>query len=99
MSLNAGMEQQSSFAYGSHGELATNDREDQEITVLSLQLLQNCMMLINTILIQTVLQDDALLSRLTAADLRGLSPSVFHSHQPIRSLLPGFDEPSFLEAA
>lgn len=85
--------------YGSHGELATNNREDQEITVLSLQLLQNCMMLINTILIQRVLQDDALLSRLTAADLRGLSPLFFTHINPYGLFFLDYDEPSFLEAA
>jgi TnpA family transposase len=32
--------------------LATNSREQQEITLLSLQLLQNCLMLVNTILVE-----------------------------------------------
>jgi TnpA family transposase len=38
------------ICYGRRGELATNSREQQEITLLSLQLLQNCLMLVNTIL-------------------------------------------------
>ena len=40
------------ICYGRQGELATNSRQQQEATTLSLQLLQNCLMLINTILIQ-----------------------------------------------
>ena len=36
------------ICYGRQGELATNSREQQEIVTLSLQLLQNCLMLINT---------------------------------------------------
>jgi Tn3 transposase DDE domain-containing protein len=40
------------ICYGRHGEMATNSREQQEATTLSFQLLQNCLMLINTILIQ-----------------------------------------------
>ena len=40
------------ICYGRQGEMATNSREQQETTTLSLQLLQNCLMLINTILIQ-----------------------------------------------
>jgi TnpA family transposase len=39
------------ICYGRQGEMATNSREQQEATTLSLQLLQNCLMLINTILI------------------------------------------------
>ena len=35
------------ICYGRHGEMATNSREQQEATTLSLQLLQNCLMLIN----------------------------------------------------
>ena len=40
------------ICYGRHGEMATNSCEQQEATTLSFQLLQNCLMLINTILIQ-----------------------------------------------
>ena len=39
-----------SFCYGRQGVLATNSREQQEISTLCLQLLQNCLMLINTLL-------------------------------------------------
>jgi TnpA family transposase len=40
------------ICYGRQGELATNSREQQEVVTLSLQLLQNCLMLINTILVE-----------------------------------------------
>jgi len=86
-------------SYGSHGELATNNREDQEITVLSLQLLQNCMMLINTILVQRILEDDALFSRLTPADLRGLTPLFYGHINPYGLFYLDLEQPSFLEAA
>jgi len=55
--------------------------------------------LINTILIQRVLQDDTLLSRLTPADLRGLSPLFFGHINPYGLFFLDYDEPSFLEAA
>ncbi len=84
-------------SYGSHGELATNNREDQEIRILSLQLLQNCMMLINTLLIQRVLQDDTLLSRLTAADLRGLNPLFFGHINPYGLFYLDLGQPPLLE--
>jgi len=34
------------ICYERQGELATNSREQQEVVTLSLQLLQNCLMLI-----------------------------------------------------
>ncbi len=37
------------ICYGRQGELATNSREQQEIVTLSLQLLQNCLMLITQV--------------------------------------------------
>ena len=85
-------------SYGSHGELATNNREDQEIKILSLQLLQNCMMLINTILVQQILRDNPLLSRLTAADLRGLTPLFYGHINPYGLFYLDLEQPSFLEA-
>ena len=47
------------ICYGRHGELATNSREQQEIVTLSLQLLQNCLMLINTILVERTIEQGA----------------------------------------
>ena len=43
--------------YGRRGEVSSNRREDQEATVLSLHLLQNCMVFVNTLMIQRVLGD------------------------------------------
>ena len=65
--------------YGKGGELASNRLEDQEISVLCLHLLQNCLVYVNTLMLQQVLAEPAWLSRMTAADHRGLSP-VIHSH-------------------
>ena len=47
------------ICYGRQGELATNSREQQEIVTLSLQLLQNFLMLINTILVSRRLSERA----------------------------------------
>src|SRR5262249_60464473 len=41
--------------YGKGGEFASNRREDQEITMLALHLLQICLVYINTLMIQQVL--------------------------------------------
>jgi TnpA family transposase len=44
------------ICFGRQGELATNSREQHEIVTLSLQLLQNCLMLINTILVERTIE-------------------------------------------
>jgi TnpA family transposase len=48
---------------GRQGELATNRREKQEIVTSSLQLLQNCLMLIDTLLIERTLEGENLWGR------------------------------------
>jgi hypothetical protein len=67
------------LTYGRQGELATNSREEQEVVTLSLQLLQNCLMLINTMLIERTIKRDQLWERLSEEDRWGLSP-LFHGH-------------------
>ncbi len=60
--------------YGREGELSSNRREDQEMGLLSLHLLQACLVYINTIMIQRVLQDPVWLAKLDPRDLAALSP-------------------------
>jgi TnpA family transposase len=65
--------------YGRQGVFATNSREHQEISTLSLQLLQNCLMLINTILVERTIEKEQMMNRLSIEDLRALSP-LFYEH-------------------
>jgi hypothetical protein len=60
--------------YGKDAELTGVDREHQEISMLALHLLQSALVLINTRLVDRVLDDPAWARRLTAADQRGLTP-------------------------
>jgi TnpA family transposase len=60
--------------YGKAGELATNRRENQEISLLCLHLLQASLVYINTLMIQEVLGDEKWLERMTIRDLAALSP-------------------------
>jgi TnpA family transposase len=41
--------------FARRGEMVSNRREDHEISMLALHLLQNCMMYINTLMLQQVL--------------------------------------------
>ncbi|WP_439951671.1 Tn3 family transposase [Actinomadura kijaniata] len=60
--------------YGSAGTIPGSDKEHQEVSMLSLHLLQSALVFINTLLVQSVLKDPAWQQRLTEADKRGLSP-------------------------
>ena len=59
--------------YGRGGEIATNRVEDQEATVLSLHLLQNCLVYVNTLMIQRVLGEPVWAARMGTAERRGLT--------------------------
>ena len=50
--------------------------EDQEVAVLSLHLLQNCFVYINTLMIQSVLSEKKWMDMMTLEDLRALSPLI-----------------------
>jgi TnpA family transposase len=87
------------ICYGRQGGLATNSREQQEVVTLSLQLLQNCLMLINTLLVERTIEREGLWERLTTEDFRALTP-LFHGHiNPYGQFALDPARPSFLEAA
>ncbi len=68
--------------FGKGGEIATNRLEDQEIAVLSLHLLQACLVYINTLMLQQILADPRWLKRMQSEDLRGLSPLIYAHINP-----------------
>ena len=68
--------------YGKGGELATNRREDQEITMLSLHLLQLCLVYINTLMIQQLLHKPQWQTRMHSEDLRALTPLIYSHVTP-----------------
>jgi TnpA family transposase len=67
------------IGYGRTGELAGRRLVDQELTMLSLQLLQNSLIYVNTLLLQQVLAKSYFFERMTTADWRGLTP-LFYTH-------------------
>ncbi len=68
--------------YGKGGEIATNRLDDQEVTVLSLHLLQICLVYVNTLMIQHVLAEPAWMERMTPEDFRALTPLVYSHMNP-----------------
>jgi TnpA family transposase len=68
--------------YGKGGEVATNRLEDQELSVLTLHLLQICLVYVNTLMIQQVLTEPRWLSRMKSEDYRALSPLIYNHINP-----------------
>jgi TnpA family transposase len=68
--------------FGKSGEFASNRREDQELSMLSLHLLQIALVLVNTLMIQRVLGEERWVSALGADDLRALSPLIYSHVNP-----------------
>ena len=62
------------ICYGKRGEFATNQRDEQELIVICLHILQAALVYINTLMIQDLLADPEWASILTDEDLRGLTP-------------------------
>jgi TnpA family transposase len=65
--------------YGKGGEIATNNKDAQEIAILSLHLLQICLVYVNTLLVQKVLEEKEWLEKMQPEDFRGLTP-LFYGH-------------------
>ncbi len=68
--------------YGKGGEFATNRLDEQELIMLSLHLLQLCLVYINTLMIQRVLHGQRWNDALTPEDLRALSPLLYAHVNP-----------------
>jgi hypothetical protein len=67
---------------GPQGEFATNELDDQKLPMLSLHLLQVSRVYVNTLMIQQVLAEPEWQGRLTAVDLRALSPLKWQHVNP-----------------
>ena len=68
--------------YGRGGEFATNQREDAEVAMLCLHLLQISLVYINTLMLQRVLTEPKWGARLTAEELRALTPLIYTNVNP-----------------
>lgn len=60
--------------FGKSGELASNRREEQELSMLCLHILQSCLGFVNTLMLQDVLAEPEWADVLGDADWRGLTP-------------------------
>ncbi|WP_035738812.1 Tn3 family transposase, partial [Glycomyces arizonensis] len=65
--------------FGKGGGITSNRRDEQELSVLCLRILQTALVYVNTLMIQHVLADPAWDDVLTDTDRRGLTP-LFWTH-------------------
>lgn len=71
--------------FGRGGEITSNRKEDQEIAVQSLHLLQNCMVYVNTQMYQSVLSAPAWRDRMSPEDFRGITPLIYNHVKPTQN--------------
>jgi TnpA family transposase len=65
--------------FGKGGDIATNRRDEQELSVLCLRVLQSALVYVNTLMLQDVLAEPEWEAKLTPEDRRGLTP-LFWTH-------------------
>jgi TnpA family transposase len=78
--------------FGKGKEIATNRLEDQEIAVLSLHLLQSCLVYVNTLMIQEVLSEPEWMKMMKPDDLRALTPLIWSHVNPYGTFRLNLDE-------
>src|SRR6476660_818993 len=77
------MERRHGFVFfARRGEMASNRREDHEISMLALHLIQNCMVYINTLMIQKLLAQPHWQGKLTPRDYAALTPLIWEHVNP-----------------
>jgi len=70
------------ICYGNGGDIPSNHRDEQELTVLCLRLLQTAMIYVNTLMTQSLLAQPGRADQLTAEDRRGLTPMIWAHMTP-----------------
>ncbi len=68
--------------FGRGGEISSNRKEDQAIAVQALHLLQNCLVYVNTHMYQEILSKPEWEGKMTAEDLRGITPLIYAHVNP-----------------
>ena len=78
--------------YGRQGDISSNERDAQEVSILSMHLLQSCLVYVNTLMVQDILSERLWYDRLTVSDWRGITP-LFYSHINPYGQLSGYADP------
>ena len=68
--------------YGNNSKLRSNNPAESELSMLCLHLLQLSMTLINTIMIQKILDESGWISKMTPEDKRAITPLIYEHINP-----------------
>jgi TnpA family transposase len=68
--------------FARRGEMASNRHEDHEVSMLALHLIQNCMVYINTLMIQKLLAQPHWQGKFTPRDYAALTPLIWEHVNP-----------------
>jgi TnpA family transposase len=68
--------------FARRGEMASNRHEDHEISMLSLHLIQNCMVYVNTLMIQKLMAQPHWQGKFTPRDYAALTPLIWEHVNP-----------------
>jgi len=85
--------------YGRKTEIQSNDPATQELAVLCLHLLQNALILVNTLLIERIINAHGFLNRMEPEDFRALTPLFTSNVNPYGDFELNLHKPSILEVA
>jgi TnpA family transposase len=85
------------ISYGRKSEIYTNDPELQELSILCLHLLQNALILVNTIMVERVLFEENIIQRMQPEDYNSLTPLFTLNINPYGYFSLDFEKPSILE--
>ncbi|VEP17976.1 transposase (fragment) [Hyella patelloides LEGE 07179] len=68
--------------YGRSSEFSSNQHSEQVLSMLSLHLLQVCLVYVNTLMLQSVLSESHWSSKMTTEDKRALNPLIYGHVNP-----------------
>lgn len=87
------------ISFGRKADIPTNDPVAQELAVLCQHLLQNALILANTMMVERVLEEYELLDRMEPEDFRALTPLFTLNVNPYGDFELDLSKPSFLEVS
>lgn len=85
------------ICFGGKSEIQSNDPDIQELTVLCLHLLQNALVLVNTVMVERVLFEDNYIKEIKKGDVNAITPLFTSNINPYGDINLDINKPSFLE--
>ena len=85
------------ICFGGKSEIQSNDPDIQELTVLCLHLLQNALVLSNTVMVERILFEDNFINEIDKKDINAITALFTSNMNPYGDINLDVNKPSFLE--